>query len=164
MGEKMDRVLLKRFSTSTGYNVPVRLNLVFYRQGPCGAYCQCRMPLDMKNNSGFQFNPLRPRETGRHYAVSSAFSWMKLFEFRLKFHWNLFLRVQLTIFQVLVQIMAWRRPTDKPLSEPMMVSLLTHICVTRPQWDKTRRHCLHWSYKYCDSFIYSVSQLDFIQF
>ena len=34
----------------------------------------------------------------------------------------------------LVQIMAWRRPGDKPLSEPMVVSLLTHICVTRPQW------------------------------
>ena len=34
----------------------------------------------------------------------------------------------------LVQIMAWRRPGDKPLSEPMMVNLLTHICVTRPQW------------------------------
>ena len=33
----------------------------------------------------------------------------------------------------LVQIMAWRRPGDKPLSEPMMFSLLTHICVTRPQ-------------------------------
>ena len=30
---------------------------------------------------------------------SSAFSWMKMFEFRLKFHWSLFLRVQLTIFQ-----------------------------------------------------------------
>ena len=30
----------------------------------------------------------------------------------------------------LVQIMAWHRPGDKPLSEPMMVSLLTHICVT----------------------------------
>ena len=30
---------------------------------------------------------------------SSAFSWMKMFEFRLKYHWNLFLRVQLTIFQ-----------------------------------------------------------------
>ena len=26
------------------------------------------------------------------------------------------------------QIMAWRRPGDKPLSEPMMVSLLKHIC------------------------------------
>ena len=34
----------------------------------------------------------------------------------------------------LVQIMAWRRPGDKPLSEPMEVSLLTHICITRPQW------------------------------
>ena len=33
----------------------------------------------------------------------------------------------------LVQIMAWRRPGDKTLSEPVMVSLLTHICVTRPQ-------------------------------
>ena len=31
-------------------------------------------------------------------------------------------------------IMAWRRPRDKPLSEPMMVYLLMHICVTRPQW------------------------------
>ena len=34
----------------------------------------------------------------------------------------------------LVQIMAWRRPGDKPLSEPMMVSFPTHICVARPQW------------------------------
>ena len=30
---------------------------------------------------------------------SSAFSWMKMFEFRLKFHWSLFLRVQITISQ-----------------------------------------------------------------
>ena len=30
--------------------------------------------------------------------------------------------------------MVWRRPGDKPLSEPMMVSLQTHIYVTRPQW------------------------------
>ena len=36
----------------------------------------------------------------------------------------------------LVQIMAWRRPGDKPLSGPMMVRLLTHICVTQPQWVK----------------------------
>ena len=34
----------------------------------------------------------------------------------------------------LVQIMAWRRLGDKPLSEPMLVSLPTHIYVTRPQW------------------------------
>ena len=36
----------------------------------------------------------------------------------------------------LVYIMAWHRPGAKPLSEPMVVSLLTHICVTRPQWVK----------------------------
>ena len=35
-----------------------------------------------------------------------------------------------------VQIMAWRRPGDKPLSEPLTVSLPTHICITRPQWVK----------------------------
>ena len=34
----------------------------------------------------------------------------------------------------MVQIMAWRHPEDKPLSEPMVVSLPTHICVARPQW------------------------------
>ena len=33
----------------------------------------------------------------------------------------------------LVQIMACRLVSAKPLSEPMIVSLLTHICVTRPQ-------------------------------
>ena len=34
----------------------------------------------------------------------------------------------------LVQIMAWRRPGDKSISEPVMVSLLTHMCFTRHQW------------------------------
>ena len=36
----------------------------------------------------------------------------------------------------LVQIMSWHLPGDKPLSEPMMVSLLTHIRVIRTQWVK----------------------------
>ena len=39
---------------------------------------------------------------------SNAFSWMKMFEFRLQFHWSLFLKVQLTIFGA------------KPLSDPVM--------------------------------------------
>ena len=46
-------------------------------------------------------------------------------------------KVRINNNPALVQIMAWRRRGDKPLSEPMMVSLLTHICVTRPQWVKT---------------------------
>ena len=31
--------------------------------------------------------------------LSNAFSWMKMLQLRLKFHWNLSLRVKLTIFQ-----------------------------------------------------------------
>ena len=34
----------------------------------------------------------------------------------------------------MVPIIAWRHTGDMPLSEPMMVSLSTHICVTQPQW------------------------------
>ena len=34
----------------------------------------------------------------------------------------------------LVQLMAWCRPGDKPLSETNMVRLPTHVCVTRSQW------------------------------
>ena len=37
--------------------------------------------------------------------------------------------------------MAWRRPGDKPLSEAMMLSLLTHICVAWPQWLKSTNKC-----------------------
>ena len=44
-------------------------------------------------------------------------------------------RFRINNIPALVQIMAWRRLGDKPLSEPIMVSLLTPICVTRPQRD-----------------------------
>ena len=55
-------------------------------------------------------------------AFSNAFSWMKMFEFRLKFHWSLFLRVQLTIFQHWFRLwLGAECSDDKPLlSEPMM--------------------------------------------
>ena len=45
-------------------------------------------------------------------------------------------KVRINNIPALVQILAWRRSGGTPLSEPMMVSLLTHICVTRPQWFK----------------------------
>ena len=73
-----------------------------------------------------------------------------MWEFRLKFHWSLFRKFQSTIFQHWlehVRIMAWRRrPGDKPLSKPMVFSLLTHtcICVTRLQWIKKCLYvCIH---------------------
>ena len=46
-------------------------------------------------------NPLKPRQDGRHFQTifSNAFSWMKTYKFRKRFHWSMFPRVQLTIFQ-----------------------------------------------------------------
>ena len=52
----------------------------------------------------------------------------------LKTSWKFVLMVSINNIPVLLQIMAWRRPGDKPLSEPMMVNLLTYICVIRLQW------------------------------
>ena len=48
-----------------------------------------------------------------------------------------------------VQIKARHQPGDKPLSEPMMIILLTHICITQPQWVQWHRlhitiSCLIW--------------------
>ena len=48
--------------------------------------------------------------------------------------------------------MAWRRPGHKPLSETMMVSLLTHICVTWPQWVLiTLNLNTAWKHEICNS-------------
>ena len=45
-------------------------------------------------------NTLRPRQNGRHFQTtfSNVFSWMKMYEFRLRFQWSLFPRFKLTIF------------------------------------------------------------------
>ena len=58
---------------------------------------------------------------------------------------------QINNIPALVQIMAWRRPGDKPLSEPMMIDLLMHICCTLPQrvnWDHSGYGLTHerWHY------------------
>ena len=81
---------------------------------------------------------MRPRQNGRHFA-DDIFKCIFLNEdawISLKISLKFVTKVQINNIPSLVQIMAWRRPGDKPLSEPMMVSLLTHICVTRSQWVK----------------------------
>ena len=89
------------------------------------------------------FNTLRPKQNRRHFAddiLKCIFfnenAWISL-KISLKF----VPMVRINNIPALVQIMAWRRSGDKPLSEPMMVSLLTHICVTRPQWVKQATGC-----------------------
>ena len=82
------------------------------------------------------FNILRPRQNGRHFADA-------IFK-RIFFNENVWISIKISlkfvpkgpinIITAMFQIMAWRRPGDKPLSGPMIVRLPTHICFTRPQW------------------------------
>ena len=66
---------------------------------------------------------------------SKAFSWMKMYEFHLKYHWNLFLRFELTIF--IIGSDNGLVPTRKEaIIWTNVLSLVTHICVTQPQWLK----------------------------
>ena len=49
----------------------------------------------------YTFNTLRPRRMAAisRTTFSNTFSWIKMYQFRLRFLWSLFLKLQLTIFQ-----------------------------------------------------------------
>ena len=78
-------------------------------------------------------NTLRPRQNGRRFADDT----LRL----IFFNENVRISTKISLkfvpkglinnIPALVQIMAWRRPGDEPLSESMILSLPTHICVTR---------------------------------
>ena len=84
-------------------------------------------------------NTLRPRQNGHHFADDTFKS--------IFFNENVRIAIEISLkfvpkgainnIPALVQMMAWHRPGGKPLSEPMMVCLLMHICVTWPQWVNT---------------------------
>ena len=84
-------------------------------------------------------NTLRLRQSCRHF-TDNIFKSILLNE-NVQISLDIWLKfvpqVPVNNIPALVQIMAWRCPGDKPLSEPMMVSIPTHKCVTRPQmsWD-----------------------------
>ena len=84
-------------------------------------------------------NTLRPRQNGRRFADDT---FRRIFlndnvRISIKISLKFVPKGPINNNPALVQIMAWRRSGDNPLSEPVMVSLLTHICVTRPQWFNT---------------------------
>ena len=81
-------------------------------------------------------NTLRPRQNGRHFAddIFRCIFFNENVWTSLKFSLKFVPDVRINNIPALVQIMAWRRPGDKPLSEPMMVRSPTHICVNRPRW------------------------------
>ena len=83
------------------------------------------------------FNTLRPKRNEQHFA-DNIFKHIFLIEIiwiSIKILLKFVPKGPINNTPALVQIMAWRRSGDKPLSEPMIVSLLTH---TRPQWGKKK--------------------------
>ena len=89
-------------------------------------------------------NTLRPRQNGCHFA-DDTFNPIFVNEnvrISIKFSLKFVPKGPINNIPALVQIMVWRRPGDKPLSEPVMVSLLTHMCVTLPQWVNILQTCV----------------------
>ena len=81
-------------------------------------------------------NTLRPKRNEQHFA-DDIFKRIFIHEnvwVPIKISWKFVPNGPVNNIPAMFQIMAWRRPGDKPLSEPMMVSLPTHLCVARPQW------------------------------
>ena len=81
-------------------------------------------------------NTMRPRQNG-HLLADDTFKCIFLNEnawIPIKISLKFVPKGPINNIPALVQIMAWRRPGDKPLSEPMMAHLPMHIWVTRPQW------------------------------
>ena len=92
-------------------------------------------------------NTLRPRQGGRHIPedIFKYIFFNENVQISIKISLKFVLKGPTNNIPALVQIIAWRRQGDEPLSGPVMVSLLTHVWVTRPQWvNGFSSGLLHW--------------------
>ena len=78
-------------------------------------------------------NTLRPRPNGCHFPddISKCIFLNENLWISITISPNFVPKAPIDNIPSLVQIIAWRWSGDKPLSEPIMVRLPTHICVTR---------------------------------
>ena len=101
------------------------------------SYCVTLSLIDWAHAQNDPFiNTLKSRQNGHHFA-DDIFMCIFLNEnvwIRIKISLKFVPKSPINNIPALVQIMAWRRPGNKPLFEPMMAILPMHICVIRPQW------------------------------
>ena len=134
-------ITVNSWVTTCFHTINITTTSGVYRNNHDGAHCFFYLMLTGQRRDNGMVNTLRPRQHGRHFA-DDTFK-------RIFLNENVIISIKISLMFVpkgpinnipaLVQIMAWRRPGDKPLSEAMMVSLLTHICVTWPQWVKPQK-------------------------
>ena len=96
-------------------------------------------------------NTLRPRQNWRHFPedILKSFSLYENAWISIKISLKFVPKGPINNNPALVQIMGWRRPGDKPLSETMLPSLLAYICFTWPQWVK--RKYLHFDWNFTEA-------------
>ena len=90
-------------------------------------------------NYATELNISRLRQNGRHFpdAIFQCIFLNRNIKILIKFLLKFVPYGPINNIPALGHIRAWRRPGDTPLFEPIMVGLLTHICVIQPQWFKT---------------------------
>ena len=83
---------------------------------------------------------LRPRQNGQHFPddIFKCIFFNENIPISIEISLKFVPRGPINNIPALVQMMAWCWPGNKPLSEPMMVSLLKHICLTQPRWVKQK--------------------------
>ena len=119
----------------------------------CTGQTPCSLHLHKGNNWVVQwqwcipvpFNTLRPRQNSRHFPDD-------IFK-RIFLNKNVWISINISLkfvprgpinnIPTLVQVMAWRRPGDKPLSEPMVVRLLASLGLNELSYPGYFRE-LHW--------------------
>ena len=102
---------------SVAYGLPKFHEAIEHHKGPKSSHSL------IPGRCGSTFNTLRPRQNGRHVS-DDIFKCIFLNEniwISLKIWLKFVPKVWINNIPALVQIMAWCRPGDKPLSEPMMV-------------------------------------------
>ena len=83
---------------------------------------------------GWLLNTLRPRQNGRQFPddIFKCIFFSENISLSIEISLKFVPKGRIKNIPALVPTMAWHRPGDKPLSEPMMASLLMHIRVTPP--------------------------------
>ena len=106
-----------------------------------------RMPTTVKFDLGC-LNTLTPRHNYRHFTddIFKCFFLNENVWISLRMSLKLLLKIRINNIPALLQIIVWRWLGDKPLSELMMVKLLTHKCVTRPLWVNSCRKFALYTY------------------
>ena len=114
----------------------MHLHAVFYQHSSRSLYWHWG-----NQNCPVPVNLLRPTWNRRHFAddIFKCIFFNKNVLISIKISLKFIPKGPINNISTLVLMMAWCRPGDKPLSEPLLIILLAHIsciCVTWPQWVK----------------------------